>query len=206
MASRRPARARARDEEPDDDRRGGRRRQPKNSMAPLFAFLAIAAAGIVVAGYAFSKKDSSKAAPRLVGEDGGAPSTTKEAQDPFDGHVPAPPPRRGYTKLLDKAPPGLAETPIFVAAQQLAAQGYTEAKLADAALKAGDNPTYSVHGVAALAHFDSAVEKIADWEMECQLLYNEGELVDRQMKAISKEISDWHKMRGKYRKASMAGK
>ena len=69
----------------------------------------------------------------------------------------------GRTKLVDAAPPGLADTPLYVAAKSLADEAKELVRTAQKARDAGDEATFQEQGALAKEKLETAYGKIADW-------------------------------------------
>ncbi|MEM9380467.1 MAG: hypothetical protein AAGB93_11010 [Planctomycetota bacterium] len=160
------------------------------SLAPVFlAVIAILGAALTVA--AMQNKQDKASSATEVQED--APQGSNPFSD-IDNE-----PRRvggSRAKLVDSAPAGLAETPLYRAAKVLADDAKALVAEAEAARKAGDETTYQEKGRAAREKLETAYEKTSDWLIDLQERYPD----DRQVARIEREMITWDRALRKVRK------
>ena len=99
-------------------------------------------------------------------------------------------------RLVDSAPEGLADTPLYRAAKVLADDAKALVAEAEAARKAGDEDTFQEKGRAAREKLETAYEKTSDWLIDLQERYPD----DRQVARIEREMLTWDRALRKVRK------
>ena len=153
------------------------------SLLPVFvAIAAIVCAALAVAVMQNTQKEAT--APEAP-ESGG--SATQE-NNPFSDVANDPGGRPSTRKtLVDSAPAGLADAPVFMAAKVLATDAKALVKEAKAARDAGDEETFQEKGRIARGKLETAFEKTTDWLMDLQERYPN----DRQIARIEAEMLTW---------------
>lgn len=96
---------------------------------------------------------------------------------------------RSKSLLVDTAPPGLKETPLFKAAKTIADKGRALAKEAKDARAAGNEELFRTKGLEARENLELAFSKVGDWMIELGDKYPN----DRQVDRLSKELESWDK-------------
>lgn len=164
-------------------------------MAPVFLAIGALVIGALVVAVMQNKKKSEEAAAA-------AQTVQKKASDeptanPFGDRDNDPKARDGSKfGTKDTAPPGLAETDIWLNAKKLGDEGLMLVKEAIAARNKGDEETYRTKGREGHDKLDEAVMQTGDWLIELMSEHPD----DRQVERLGRERGRWQDHMKKVRK------
>lgn len=167
----------------DDGPTRGRRGARKPAGPPvglILAFVVLMVAAVVLARMAAQNRPE-PAEPE-------APVTAESVFGDLPREEPPAPRTGGRGALVEKAPPGLADTAVWVEARATAARAKAELDTAKAAKSSGDHSGWSEHAGRAKDLYDEAITETAAWEEELMEKYGDR---DRQVAAIKRERDGW---------------